>query len=71
MPIKPLSRSFGRHLRALRIKRDLSQEKLGMRARLSRNFIGEIERGERNVTLETLEKLARALGVDRSELTRF
>ncbi len=49
----------------------MSQEKLGMRARLSRNFIGMIERGERSVTLETLDKLARALEVERSELARF
>jgi transcriptional regulator with XRE-family HTH domain len=41
----------------------MSQEKLAEKADLNRNYIGEIERAEKNITLETLERIAKALGV--------
>lgn len=54
---------FGERVRELRLKQDLSQERLGAKAKLHRTYIGMIERGEKNITLENIEKLARALGV--------
>jgi XRE family transcriptional regulator, regulator of sulfur utilization len=60
----PLVRQFGERLRELREARKLSQEKLGVKARLHRNAIGQIERAEIRATIETLEKLAHALGVE-------
>lgn len=52
---------FGARLRAIRTKAGLSQEALGMDADLHRTFVSMVERGERNVTIATVEKLARAL----------
>ena len=52
---------FGARLRAIRTKAGLSQEALGMDADLHRTFVSMVERGERNVTIATVEKLAKAL----------
>lgn len=52
---------FGRRLRELRVRAKLSQEKLAARAGMARNFVSMIENGQRNVTLDTIEKLARGL----------
>lgn len=52
---------FGRRLRAIRLQRGLSQEKLAAEAGLARNFISMVETGQRNVTISTVSKLALAL----------
>jgi len=49
------------HIRARRKKASLSQEQLAEKADLTRNYIGDIERAEKKVTLETLAKIAKAL----------
>ncbi len=53
---------FGEKVRELRLKQGLSQEELGDKAKLHRTYIGMIERGEKNITLENIEKIAKALG---------
>lgn len=54
---------FGARVRYLREGRGWSQEELADRAELHRTYIGGIERGERNLSLENIHKLADALGV--------
>lgn len=61
---------FGRRLRELRQERGLSQEELAFRAGLHRTYVSSAERGERNVALVNLERLARALDTDICELLR-
>ncbi len=60
---KDIKKLVGRRVRELREKRSWSQEELGERSGPHRNYVGGIERGERNVGLENIDKLARALGV--------
>jgi transcriptional regulator with XRE-family HTH domain len=55
---------LARHLRSLRAKQGLSQEALAELADLHRTYVGSIERQERNVSLDNVERLAVALGVD-------
>jgi len=59
---------FGRRVRELRLAQKLSQEELAERADLHRNYIGGIERGERNVGLLNVGKLASALELSIAEL---
>jgi transcriptional regulator with XRE-family HTH domain len=60
---------FGKSVRALREERGYSQEELAERAGFHRNYVGGIERGERNVTLENIAKLAKALAVQTRDLS--
>lgn len=64
-------KKFSKKLREERLSRNLSQETLAQKAKLSRNFIGMLERGERNVTISALEDIAKALNVEPWELLRF
>jgi transcriptional regulator with XRE-family HTH domain len=59
---------FGKRVRELRLERGLSQEKLAEMADLHRNYVGGIERGERNVSLVNIVKLAHGLNVRPTKL---
>jgi len=60
---KNLSQEFGRVIQALRKEKGLSQEELGFKSNLHRTYIGMIERGEKNITLENIDKLSKGLEV--------
>jgi ribosome-binding protein aMBF1 (putative translation factor) len=62
--------AFGRAIRELRARRDLSQEELGFRSGLHRNYVGAIERGEINPTFRVLLKLERGLAMPLSRSWR-
>lgn len=62
---------FGKHLRMLRQKKNLTQEELADRAGLHFTYIGQIERGLRNPSLVNLQKLAKALKISSGELLPF
>ena len=68
MPITPTRKQFGKRLRELRKKVSISQEELGFRAGLHRTYIGAIERGEQNISVDNIHKLAKALKVSIKEL---
>ena len=68
MPQPSIKLLFGKALRALREERGYSQEELAERAGLHRNYVGGIERGERNVALENIGKLAKALSIRSRDL---
>ena len=54
----------GKRVRALRKEKGLTQEELGWRAELHYTYIGAVERGEKNCSLETLDKISKALSVN-------
>src|SRR5438128_2075281 len=58
------------NLRRLRVVRDLSQEALGLEARVDRTYVGRLERALENPTVAVLDRIAKALAVHVSELLR-
>ena len=63
-----IKQKFGIKIKKLRIEKGWSQEKLALHAGLDRTYLPSIEKGERNVSLEVIEKLALALNLKPSEL---
>ncbi len=63
-PTRPLRLAFGGNVRKLRLAAGFSQEALAEKADLHRTYVGSVERGERNISLENIHALAKALGVD-------
>jgi transcriptional regulator with XRE-family HTH domain len=59
---------FGKNVRRLRERRGYSQEELAERAGLHRTYVGSVERGERNISLENIVAIARALDVSPADL---
>jgi transcriptional regulator with XRE-family HTH domain len=67
--VKHVRKFLGQRLRALRKQRSLSQERLGERSGLSGKFIGEVERGEKSISVDSLYRVASALEVPLKHLT--
>jgi transcriptional regulator with XRE-family HTH domain len=65
-----LQATFGRNLAALRKQRGLSQEALAEVIGVHRTYMGGVERGERNLTLKSVERIASKLGVPVLDLLR-
>jgi transcriptional regulator with XRE-family HTH domain len=62
-----IKKKFGKNLKRLRLEKRISQESLALSADLDRTYIPSIEKGERNVSITVVEKLANALNVNISE----
>jgi transcriptional regulator with XRE-family HTH domain len=62
---------LGKRIKEIRIKAGYSQEELAFLSKLHRTYISDIERGGRNVSVENIEKIAKALKIEPSELLKF
>lgn len=60
--------ALGNSIRRLRKERGISQEHLALLAEVDRSYVGRVERGDNNVAILTLAKLAKALGVSLAKL---
>ena len=63
-----IRKAFGKRVRELRNQQSYSQEQLADKAGLHRTYIGSIERGEQNVSIDNIAKIAKALRVSLSQL---
>ena len=61
-------KAFGDRVRAVRHQASVSQEELALRCGLDRSYIGQVERGERNLSLENIYRIAGGLGVHACDL---
>lgn len=68
--LSPRHRALGDAIREMRQKRGMSQEALADRAKMSANYVGDAERGERNISIRALWQLADGLGLSASEILR-
>nr|WP_290221027.1 helix-turn-helix transcriptional regulator [Corynebacterium atrinae] len=66
-----LQRTVGRNLRAYRLERGLSQEDFAEVLGVHRTYMGGVERGERNLTLRSVERIAERLGISAMQLMNF
>lgn len=64
----PVLTALGAALRSIRLEKSISQEKLALLAEVDRSYVGRVERGDNNVALLTLSRLAGALDISLAEL---
>jgi transcriptional regulator with XRE-family HTH domain len=64
----PVLVALGQAIRKIRLSKDVSQEKLALLADVDRSYVGRVERGDNNVAILTLVKLAAALDVSIAKL---
>ena len=69
--IKNISKNIGKRVKIERIKQDISQERLAELSDLHRSTLGLIENGKISPTLDSIAKIAGALGVSLSEIVEF
>ena len=69
-PTRNVYKILGQTIRIERIKARLTQEELAERADLARNYIGNVERAEYKITMDTLARIANALNLTIHDLTR-
>ena len=69
MPLEDrIKKNFGQTMKSIRKTKGLSQESLALACNLDRTYIGGVERGERNVSLVNIHKIATALKVPAKDL---
>lgn len=66
-----IAQTIGQRIRNYRLQNKLSQEELAERAGCHHTYIGQIERGEKNASIESIDKIASALGISLSKLFEF
>ena len=66
-----ISQDVGLRIRAHRLKQGLTQEELAEKANLHNTYIGQVERGEKNLTLISLEKILQGLGISFSDFFKY
>lgn len=62
---------FGQRLKKLRVEKNLTQEQFAKKCGLHKNYIGMVERGERNPSLINIEIIAKSLEISISDLMKF
>lgn len=66
-----ITKDFGNNLKKIRLSKGITQEKLAALSKLHRTYISDVERGNKNVSLNNIEKISKALGVDIMNLFSF
>ncbi len=66
-----IRKKFGKKVRFIRKSTKLSQEELGFKSDIHRTYIGAVERGEQNISLDNIYKLSKALKVKMKDLFEF
>jgi transcriptional regulator with XRE-family HTH domain len=66
-----IKQKFGKRVKELRLKKGMSQETLALISDIDRTYLPAIEKGDRNVSITIVEKLAIGLKVDITELFKF
>ena len=69
-PKSSTTAEFGKRVRRLRTEQGRTQEQLAATSGMHFTYVASVERGERNISLENIVRLAHALGVDAGDLTR-
>lgn len=64
----PVLVALGAAIRRVRLSKDISQEKLALLAEVDRSYVGRVERGDNNVAILTLSKLAQAMDITLAKL---
>jgi transcriptional regulator with XRE-family HTH domain len=65
-----IRKAIGQNIRRLRSLKNWSQEKLSIRSKISHNYLSRLERGEVNVSVDSLEKIAKCLKVEVEDLVK-
>ena len=66
--MKDINQIVRENIRRVRIEKGLTQEKLALKTGLHRAYIGQVERGDRNIGLTNLDKIAKALNVNLKDM---
>ena len=69
--MKPITLLVGDNIRRLRKERGLSQEQLALKAGMNQSYMGQVERGEKSATIDSLDKIANALEIELEQLFHF
>lgn len=65
---KSLTKRFGEKLRRIRKEKGITQEELSFRSSLNKNYLSDVERGSRNISIQSVEKIAKGLEISPAEL---